>query len=439
MIEGLKPYAEYQESGERWIGAIPVSWQIRRAKFLFREIDERSKTGKEELLSVSHKTGVTPRSQKSVTMFLAKSNVGHKICRPQDLVINTLWAWMAALGVSRHTGIVSPAYGVYRPLDLDKLLPRFADLLLRTPMYAAEYQRRSTGVNSSRLRLYAEYFFRIPVILPPPDEQLAIVRFLDHANRKIDGFIRAKKRELSMITEMLLTVTEESLVKSDAEVMRLSTAAELVHRPIDRRPREAYTRIGLFNRGRGIFHKASGSGAELGDSDFFWIQEGDLVISGQFAWEGAVALARDKDNGCVASHRYPILRGREEIISSAALLALLRTKLGGMLMDHHSRGAAGRNRPLNITTLLKEKFPIPSQSAQVRITDLLEQEYAMAQTIARSIRLVGEYRTRLTADVVTGKLDVRAAAAQLPEEAEDEPLPDPATPEEETELEEVEG
>lgn len=117
MIADLKPYAEYKDSGQRWLGQIPAAWQLRRAKFLFREIDERSKTGKEELLSVSHKTGVTPRSEKSVTMFLAKSNVGHKLCRPQDLVINTLWAWMAALGVSRHKGIVSPAYGVYRPLS----------------------------------------------------------------------------------------------------------------------------------------------------------------------------------------------------------------------------------------------------------------------------------------------------------------------------------
>ncbi len=99
-------------------------------------------------------------------MFLAESNVGHKICRPHDLVINTLWAWMAALGVSRLTGLVSPAYGVYRPLMPDRVLPRFADFLLRTPAYAAEYLRRSTGVNSSRLRLYPEDFLRIHVLLP---------------------------------------------------------------------------------------------------------------------------------------------------------------------------------------------------------------------------------------------------------------------------------
>jgi type I restriction enzyme S subunit len=132
---------------------MPAHWGHLRAKYLFREVDERSTTGREELLSVSHLTGVTPRSQKTITMFLAKSNVGHKICRPGDVVINTMWAWMGALGVARHTGIVSPAYGVYRPLAGCGVLPRYADHLLRTPAYAAEYQRRSTGVNSSRLRL----------------------------------------------------------------------------------------------------------------------------------------------------------------------------------------------------------------------------------------------------------------------------------------------
>lgn len=66
-------------------------------------MDERSKTGKEELLSVSHLPRVTPRRLKTITMFMAESNVGHKVCRPGDLVINTLWAWMAALGVTRDT------------------------------------------------------------------------------------------------------------------------------------------------------------------------------------------------------------------------------------------------------------------------------------------------------------------------------------------------
>jgi hypothetical protein len=60
-------------------------------------------------------------------MFKAASYVGSKLCRPGDIVINTLWAWMAALGASRHVGIVSPAYGVYRPHRADSFNPAYLD------------------------------------------------------------------------------------------------------------------------------------------------------------------------------------------------------------------------------------------------------------------------------------------------------------------------
>ena len=106
-------------SGVEWLGDVPEYWEVRPAKWYYREVDERSGTGEEELLSVSHLTGVTPRSEKNITMFKAESYVGHKLCREGDLVINTMWAWMAALGVARQTGIASPDYAVYRPTRLD--------------------------------------------------------------------------------------------------------------------------------------------------------------------------------------------------------------------------------------------------------------------------------------------------------------------------------
>jgi type I restriction enzyme S subunit len=213
VITGLKPYPHHQATGHDWLGAMPSHWSLLRAKRLFREVDERSKTGKEELLSVSHLTGVTPRRLKNVTMFMAESNVGHKVCRPGDLVINTLWAWMAALGVARHTGIVSPAYGVYRPTEGGGVLPAYADHLLRTPLYAAEYQRRSTGVNSSRLRLYPEQFLRIPVMVPPLEEQAAIVRFLDWANGRLERAIRAKRKVIALLTEQQQAITHRAVTR----------------------------------------------------------------------------------------------------------------------------------------------------------------------------------------------------------------------------------
>lgn len=86
------------ESCIPWIGLIPSHWKVTRAKYLFKEVDERSQTGDEELLSVSHMTGVTPRSEKNnIYMFMADDYTGSKLCRENDLVFNIMWAWMGAL------------------------------------------------------------------------------------------------------------------------------------------------------------------------------------------------------------------------------------------------------------------------------------------------------------------------------------------------------
>ncbi len=201
VTRGLDPNVRFKPIGLEWLGDVPEHWEVNRAKSLFREIDERSENGTEELLSVSHVTGVTPRSEKNITMFMAESYTGHKLCCPGDLVINTMWAWMGALGVSRHIGIVSPAYGVYRPLQSDKLLPQFADLLLRTRPYTDEYMCRSTGIRGSRLRLYPEQFLRIPIALPPPSEQQAILNAIQTATRELNSAIEAARQEVSFLHE----------------------------------------------------------------------------------------------------------------------------------------------------------------------------------------------------------------------------------------------
>ena len=94
---------------------------------------------------MSHLTGVTPRSQKTVYMFEAESTIGYKLVRPGDLAVNTMWAWMGAAGVSTHHGIVSPSYGVYQ-IDQTTVLPGYFDVLVRTPAYICEMTRFSRGV-----------------------------------------------------------------------------------------------------------------------------------------------------------------------------------------------------------------------------------------------------------------------------------------------------
>lgn len=94
MIEGLKPYPEYKESGLPWLGSVPAHWVTKRGKSYMTAIDLRSQAGKEELLTVSSARGVIPRNTAKVTMFKAESYAGYKLCWPGDLVINSLWAWV---------------------------------------------------------------------------------------------------------------------------------------------------------------------------------------------------------------------------------------------------------------------------------------------------------------------------------------------------------
>ncbi len=200
VTRGLDPNVPLKPSGVEWLGDVPAHWEVRRAKFLYHEVNERSCTGAEELMSVSHKTGVTLR-KKTVTMFRAETNVGYKLCRPGDIVINTMWAYMAALGVARQVGLVSPSYNVYRPIDAERMNPDYIDPLLRTETYRIEYLVRSTGITVSRLRLYPGSFLDIPLLYPPVEEQADIVAHVDRTTATIDAAIDTARRQVESMLE----------------------------------------------------------------------------------------------------------------------------------------------------------------------------------------------------------------------------------------------
>ena len=199
VTRGLDPRARLRDSGIPWLGEIPAHWETERARWLFRERDERSDTGEEELLTVSHLTGVTPRSEKDVNMFEAATTEGYKICLSGDLAINTLWAWMGAMGVAPEDGIVSPAYNVYEPGA--RLDPSYVDALVRLPVFAQEVTRYSKGVWSSRLRLYPEGFFAVSIPVPPLSEQREIVAHIANETRKLDELRAATERTTVLLKE----------------------------------------------------------------------------------------------------------------------------------------------------------------------------------------------------------------------------------------------
>lgn len=413
------PYAGYRDSGLPWLGEIPEHWDVRRNGRLFAE---RNQTGFEDLpiLEVSLRTGVRVRDMENGTRKQQMTDRSkYKRAAKGDIAYNMMRMWQGAVGVAPADGLISPAYVVARPFP--EVEPRYYAYLFRTDAYKREVNKFSRGIVADRNRLYWDEFKQMPSTFPPTEEQTRIADFLDAHGRLTARLSRTKRKVLELAAERLGLLTAEVAQSSNVKYVRLERVANLVSRSVDRQDSEEYTPVGLYNRGRGIFHKEQTKGNELGDSSFFWIMPDDLVLSGQFAWEGAVALAGEDEAGCIASHRYPIVRGHDEVLDNAYLLAFFRSDFGHLLLDYHSRGAAGRNRPLNIRTLLKEKIPVPSMEQQAQVRRLIEVESAVRRRLKSELEVLMEYRARLIADVVTGKLDVRHIEIAAPA---DEPIAD---------------
>ena len=200
VTKGLNPNVKMKPSGIDWIGDIPEHWDIRRGKYLFRIINELSNTGDEELLTVSDKTGITPRSMKNVTMFMAESLVGYKKCQIGDICSNIMWMWHGAVGVTKYNGVISPSYGVYRQKSRN-FIDEFLDKLLRLPQLVKLYTALSTGLTESRLRLYPNDFMNISFFVPPIEEQEGILSYLERFITPIDDAILAATKQISLLQE----------------------------------------------------------------------------------------------------------------------------------------------------------------------------------------------------------------------------------------------
>lgn len=203
----MERYSSYKDSGEKWLGEIPGHWEIRKAKYLWNESDLRSEYGSEQLLSVSQYDGVRESKEES----RSESLKGYKMVAENDLVINIMLAWLGGLGVSSYNGLVSPAYCVYKMTDEQD--SRFLHYLYRTPLYLAEFARRSSGIVPSRWRMYTDDFGQVLTILPPLPEQRAIVTYLDRVTGDIDRAIEESQKMIDLLNERKQIIIQHAVTK----------------------------------------------------------------------------------------------------------------------------------------------------------------------------------------------------------------------------------
>lgn len=424
-------YSSYISSKTLWQNEIPSHWQETELRNLFA--DNKNKNiglvernllslsyGKLKRKDIDNATGLVPASFEGYQII----DKGFIVLRFTDLQNDKK---SLRVGYVEERGIITSAYiGLAPKTDIHSKYFYYQLHFLDKIKY---FYNLGGGVRQS---LAFKEFGRETVLIPPKEEQTAIARFLDYKLAKINRFIQKKKQLLALYAERRKSLTKELVNSHSVKYLRLSSVANLIQRPIERLDNEFYTPVGLYNRGRGLFHKEATLGKELGDSSFFLIKKGDVILSGQFAWEGAVALVDLEDDGCVASHRYPVLNCDLNVIIPEYLFSFFTISEGHLLLDYHSRGAAGRNRPLNPRYLIKEKIPVPDISLQKELIKLIERENELKAIIKKEISLVEEYKTALIAESVTGKIDVRGY--EVPVIAEEETYEEPESYQEEEEI-----
>lgn len=132
-------------------------------------------------------------------MFEAETTVGYNVVHPGQFVMNIMLAWNGSYAVSDYEGVISPAYSVFNfEIECKK---KYFHYLLRMQSYSGAFKTMSKGIIDSRLRLYPTYFFQFPCIVPPLNEQRAIVEYIENKVKGIDDMVANLQAEIDYLKE----------------------------------------------------------------------------------------------------------------------------------------------------------------------------------------------------------------------------------------------
>jgi type I restriction enzyme S subunit len=434
MIEDIKPYSAMKTTGLPWCPQVPDHWELKpnRALLRKRKVLVGDQHSEYRLLSLT-KAGVIVRDISTGRgKFSADMGTSQEV-REGDLVfcLFDVPETPRTVGLSRHHGMITGAYTVFECKD--KQLAQFLEAF-----YIAIDDRKLLSPLYSGLRntIPPPVLLGQKTPLPPAPEQAAIVRFLDHADRKIRRYIRAKQKLIKLLEEQKQVIIHRAVTRGlDPNVRLKASGVEWLGDVPEHwtlyRPKLLFRQVTLpkpanaemvtcFRDGQVTLRRnrrTEGFTNAIKELGYQGIMAGQLVLHSMDAFAGAIGVS-DSEGKC--SPEYVICEPSSSGICVKYYALLLRSlALRGLfvVLCPSVRERAPRVRFSDFGSF---ELPKPPLREQEQVVDAIEAECSEVerslQSERRSVCLVGEYRTRLIADVVTGKLDVREAAAQLPDD-----------------------
>ena len=440
---GVNRYPSYKPSGVPWIGDVPDHWRIVPGRNLYVEKKVPNKGLKEtQVLSLSYGKirirgeeelhGLVPASFESYQMI----EPGDIICRPTDLQND--WNSLR-FGLSPHKGIITSAYICFKTKPgIDR---RYGHLLFHTYDLKKVFYGLGSGL---RQNLDWEDFKHLPCLQPATlDEQAAIVRFLNHADEQIQRYIASKERLIALLEEERQALVHQAVtrgldpsvrlkpsgvewlgqVPEHWETLRVRHFSKVGNGCTPQRDNAAYWTEGVHpwlnssSVNQGTITQADQFVTDLALSECHLprLRPGSVLvgITGQGKTRGMSAvLCMD----ATINQHMAFITLKTGRVSSHYLHMYLTAAYSELRAISNSSGST--KDALTCEDIKHFMVVLPPRDEQERLLSEVRRELASVDNAVdlarRQIDLMNEYRTRLIADVVTGQLDVREAAAQLP-------------------------
>ncbi|EPO2452523.1 restriction endonuclease subunit S [Providencia rettgeri] len=201
VTQGLDPNVPMKDSGVDWIGEIPAHWDLVKLGSCLSPVSVKN-SPELPLLSITREQGVIERDvddQESNHNFIPDDLSGYKKLEKGQFGMNKMKAWQGSYGVSKFTGIVSPAYFVF---DFTKAInPEFFNWAIRSKLYVSFFGSASDGVRIGQWDLSKARMKVIPFVLPSEEEQLLIAKHLDEKLEQVDVAIKIKLQQIERLRE----------------------------------------------------------------------------------------------------------------------------------------------------------------------------------------------------------------------------------------------
>ena len=428
-------YAEYKDSGEKWLGDIPSQWVIFEGKRIFKNRRELA-TDIDEQLAASQKYGVIPQSlmmelNDSKVMLALKGTNSFRHVKKNDFVIS-LRSFEGGIEHSNYDGCVSPAYTVLKATK--NIEPRFYRYLFKSNPFIAALQSSTDSLRDGKSITF-EQFGTIPLVLPPTDEQQTIANFLDHETAKIDTLIKKQQQLIQLLKEKRQAVISHAVTKGlnpnapmrDSGVEWLGEVPEhWVVMPIKRmaelNPKKSEVEKEKHKKCNFVpMEKLKTDSLTLDEvrlindvyDGYTYFKDDDVLMAKVTpCFENKnIAIAKGMINGIgFGSSEIYVLRVNETVVNDFLHYRIQEDSFMEIATSTMT-GAGGLKRvpaeTINNFTIALP--PISEQKAIVTfIKDYLVKFDALVINAHGAISLLKERRTALISAVVTGKIDVRS-------------------------------